>query len=109
MEIIRKNFKKIIDWLLKNVIDFFENLARDVKSLRASFNHIYLLLYIWLIWYSVTHYRESASTAITATAAIVSAIFGGYVFSKSYEKVNIGSKKNDDKPTTNDGEDGAGD
>lgn len=108
-EAIKKNFAKIVNWLHLNVVDFFENIARDVKSLRASFNYIYLCLYVWLIWYCVTHYRESASTAITATAAIVSAIFSGYVLSKTFEKKTSEKPKDEDKPKSDPDENGAGD
>ena len=65
-----------------------QNFSRDIKSLRSLFNWIYLILYVWLVWYSVTRYKESIPTALTCTASIVSVIFSGYVFSKTYEKKN---------------------
>lgn len=99
-----------LKWLVSEVIDLFENLTRDLKSLRSLFNWIYLCLYVWLVWYGATRYKESIPTAITATAAIVSAIFAGYVWSKSKDKEL--EKKSETPPKTtkvNAEEDGASD
>lgn len=101
---MKKNIFKILHWLTDEVVDFFQNLARDVKSLRSLLNWIYCLTYIWLVWYCVTHYKESANTAIMTTGTIVSAIFAGYVFTKSYEKVKGMTLENENAKISNSAE-----
>lgn len=71
--------------------DFAQNLARDIKSLRALWNWLYLALYAWICVWAVLHHPESVNTAITVTGSVVSVIFTGYVLTKTYEKTRKGS------------------
>lgn len=105
---MKKNFFKFLKWLVDEVMDFFQNMVRDIRSLRSLFNWIYLMLYVWLVWYGATRYKECIPTAINATAAIVSAIFAGYVWSKSKDK-ELEIKNEIAKPKENPEEDGASD
>jgi hypothetical protein len=103
---------KIVTWAEKEGSDFIQNLIRDLKSLRAIFNWIYLFLYVWLIWYAATHYKESIPTAIVSTAGIVSVIFSGYIYSKKSEGSNSNGAINEIKtvpqnPEADKDEDGA--
>ena len=82
-----KNILRFLSWLGDETIEFFQNLARDVRSLRSLLCWVYCFLYIWVAWYALTHYPSSANTVVMTTGGIVSAIFTGYVFTKSYEKV----------------------
>ena len=83
------NLAKAFDKLVDEVVDFLQNLARDVRSLRSLLCWVYCFLYIWVVVYGVTHYKECINTAIISTSTLVGAIFTGYVFSKSYEKVSL--------------------
>jgi uncharacterized membrane protein len=71
--------------------DVVQNAARDMKSLRALWNWVYMALYVWICVWSVLHYPETIPTVVTATAGVVSVIFTGYVLSKTYEKVKNGN------------------
>jgi hypothetical protein len=68
--------------------DFIQNLIRDLKSLRAVWNYFYLGLYAFLCIWTALRHPEHLSMAITVTGGIVSVVFTGYVFSKTYEKKN---------------------
>ena len=105
---MKRNLFKLIAWLGDETIDFFQNLARDIRSLRSLLCWVYCFLYMWVVWYCLTHYPESANTVVMTTGGIVSAVFGGYVFSKSYEKGKTIEQeiRKDNKPDPN--EDGAG-
>lgn len=68
--------------------DLVQNLIRDLKSLRALWNWLYLALYVFLCVWAALHHPEHLSTALTVTGGIVSVVFTGYIFSKAYEKKN---------------------
>ncbi len=70
--------------------DFSRNLARDIKSLRALWNWIYMALYVWICVWTVLYHPNAIPTVVTVTGSVVSVIFTGYVMSKSYEKVRGG-------------------
>ena len=74
-------------------MDFAKNLARDIKSLRALWNWIYMSLYLWICVYAVLYHPETIPTAITVTGGVVSVIFTGYVCTKTYEKVKNGHSR----------------
>lgn len=71
--------------------DVVQNFIRDLKSLRALWNALYLTLYVFLCIWTALHHPEHLSTAITVTGGVVSVIFTGYVLSKTYEKVKNGN------------------
>ena len=62
--------------------DFAQNLARDLKSLRAGWTHVYLTIYAYIAVWSVHHFPEAVPTVVTVTGGVVSAIFAGYVLTK---------------------------
>lgn len=86
---------KIFSWFKKELIEFFSNFSRDIRSLRSILNWIYCFFYLWLVHYCVKNSPASMDTAIVTTGSVVSIIFTSYVFSKSYEKTRI--KINADK------------
>ncbi|MBI4395897.1 MAG: hypothetical protein HY548_02295 [Elusimicrobia bacterium] len=67
--------------------DFAQNAARDLKSLRALWNWIYMALYVWVSVWAVLHHPDAVPTVVTVTGGVVSVIFTGYVLTKTYEKV----------------------
>lgn len=78
---------RALSWLLRHARDFAENLARDLKSLRALWNWIYLALYCWITCYLTLYHAESCgSAAIYTTGGIVSSIFAAYCWSSYSEK-----------------------
>jgi len=87
--------------------DLAQNLIRDLKSMRALWNVLYLALYVFLCIWTALHYPEHLGTAITVTGGVVSVIFSGYVMSRAYEKVKNGGNGNGHPP--NGEENGAGD
>ena len=91
--------------------DIIQNILRDLKSLRAMWNWLYLALYVYLCIWVALHHPDHLGTALTVTGGIVSVVFTGYVFSKTYEKVKNGNGNgngNHQPPAVGD-ENGAGD
>ena len=79
--------KKMNKWIVRQIGDWFDNFARDLRSLRALWNYLYLCLYMFLcVWAALYYGKESLNTAIVTTGGLVSAIFTGYVWSKTKEK-----------------------
>ncbi len=70
--------------------DLAQNLIRDLKSLRALWNWIYMALYVWICVWTVLHHPDAIPTVVTVTGGVVSVIFSGYVLSRTYEKVKNG-------------------
>jgi FtsH-binding integral membrane protein len=66
--------------------DFAQNLMRDLKSLRALWNWIYMGLYVCVCVWTVLKHPDYIPTVISVTGSVVSIIFTGYVLSKAYEK-----------------------
>lgn len=73
--------------------DLAQNLIRDLKSLRALWNWIYMALYVWICVWTVLYHPSAISTVVTVTGSVVSVIFTGYVLSTTYEKVKNGNCK----------------
>lgn len=71
--------------------DFAKNVARDLKSLRALWNWIYMALYVWICVWTTLKHPDAIPTVITVTGGVVSVIFTGYVCSKTYERVRNGN------------------
>ncbi|KKW22408.1 MAG: hypothetical protein UY62_C0005G0005 [Parcubacteria group bacterium GW2011_GWF2_50_9] len=71
--------------------DFARNLIRDVKSLRALWNWVYMTLYVWICVWTVLYHPDAISTVVTVTGGVVSVIFTGYVLTKTYERVKNGN------------------
>lgn len=65
--------------------DFVRNFIRDLKSLRALWNYVYLALFCFLCVWSALYHPEHLGTAIMTTGTVVSVIFSGYIFSRSWE------------------------
>lgn len=74
--------------------DLAQNIIRDLKSLRALWNWIYMALYVWICVWTVLHHPDAIPTVVTVTGGVVSVIFSGYVMSRAYEKVNNGGNGN---------------
>ncbi len=87
--------------------DLAQNLMRDLKSMRALWNWIYMTLYVWICVWTVLHHPDVIPTVVTVTGGVVSVIFSGYVLSRAYEKVKNGNGNH--QPPPSGGENGAGD
>lgn len=74
--------------------DLAQNLMRDLKSMRALWNWIYMALYVWICVWTVLHHPDAIPTVITVTGGVVSVIFSGYILSRTYEKVKNGGNGN---------------
>jgi hypothetical protein len=74
--------------------DLAQNLIRDLKSMRALWNWIYMALYVWICVWSVLRHPDTIPTVITVTGGVVSVIFSGYVLSRTYEKIKNGGNGN---------------
>jgi len=71
--------------------DFAKNLMRDIKSLRALWNWVYMALYVWICVWTVLYHPDAIATVVTVTGGVVSVIFTGYVLTKTYERVKNGN------------------
>jgi len=81
-------------WIHREFQDSAENLMRDLKSMRALWNWLFLMLYAWVVVWGVLYYPTiTIKTAIITTGGIVSWIFTNYVASKTVEKVFNGKGK----------------
>jgi hypothetical protein len=76
--------------------DLIQNFMRDLKSLRALWNWIYMALFVWVCAWTVLYHPEHIPTVITVSGSVVGIIFTGYVLSKAYEKAYNGH--NEDNP-----------
>lgn len=75
------------NWAIRNIQDWANNFVRDLKSIRALWNFLYLALYVFLcVWAALYYAKDSLNTAIVTTGSIVSAIFAAYVWSTTKEK-----------------------
>ena len=80
-------FSKFLTWASRESGEFAANLSRDLRSLRSLFNILYLALYMFLcVWAALYYAKECLNTAIVTTGGLVSAIFTGYVWSKTKER-----------------------
>lgn len=88
MKSISGFLRSILDWLHSEFRHTANNFMRDMRSMRALFNYIFLLLYIFLcVWAALYHAKDSLNTAIAVTGGIVSSIFTVYVWSTTKEKM----------------------
>lgn len=71
--------------------DLAQNFMRDLKSLRALWNWLYMALYVWIAVWTVLYHPDHIPTVITVTGGVVSVIFTGYVCTRAYEKVKNGN------------------
>ena len=69
-------------------LDLVANFVRDLKSLRAAWNWIVGVLFVWVVWYSLTHYPDSATTVVTVVGGIFTAMMTNYTWSSYLEKKN---------------------
>ena len=83
---------------------------RWLRNISAPVTYwLYLTLYVYLCVWVALHHPDHLSTALTVTGGIVSVVFTGYVFSKTYEKVKNGNGNGNHQPLpTNGEENGAG-
>lgn len=80
-------FDKLMNWCHKEFQDSAANFVRDMKSLRALWNYLYLALYIFLCVMAALSGNPSVlKTAIVTTGGIVGTIFTVYVWSKHRDK-----------------------
>lgn len=85
--------KKALSWIGREGGEFADNLSRDMRSMRALWNIIYLALFAFLcVWAALYHAQNSLNTAIVTTGGLVGTIFTGYVWSKTVEKRDMVAK-----------------
>lgn len=72
----------MIEWFKKLVVE----LGKDFTSLRATWNWIYLSLYVFLALYGAFKVPAAFGTIITVTGGVVSVLFTNYVLSKPKEE-----------------------
>lgn len=83
----RQRINKIKGWCLFQGHDFFTNLMRDLKSVRALWNYLMLGLFFWVIAYLVVNHADTCgNTAIMTVGTVVTAIFTNYVWAANAEK-----------------------
>lgn len=66
------------EWFEKLIIE----LGKDFTSLRATWNWVYLTLYVFLALYGAFKVPQAFSTIIMTTGSVVSILFTNYVLSK---------------------------
>lgn len=78
---------------MNNFTEWFQKLitelGRDFTSLRATWNWIYLTLYVFLALYGAFKVPSAFSTIITVTGGVVSVLFTNYVLSKPSGGSNV--------------------
>lgn len=78
---------KINFWCLEHSADFFTNLIRDMKSVKALFNYLFMALYTWVAYHLTRHHAETCgNTMIITTGGVVASIFTNYVWGTNAEK-----------------------
>lgn len=66
------------EWFSKLITE----LGKDFTSLRATWNWIYLALYVFLAIYGAFKVPDAFKTIISVTGGVVSVLFTNYVLSK---------------------------
>jgi len=80
-------FFGVVRWGQDQARETIENFMRDLRSLRALWNWIYMALYVFLCcWGAVNYAKETLTTAIVTTGGIVSWIFSNYIVSAYMDK-----------------------
>lgn len=83
----KQRFQKINAWCVEQGADFFTNLVRDLKSMKALWNYLMLMLFTWVCVYSVLYHAETcANTVIMTVGGLVGTIFTGYIWASNAEK-----------------------
>ncbi len=83
----KQRLAKISGWCVHESHDFFTNLMRDMKSVRALWNYLFLALYTWVCCYLVLYHADACGTSVVyTTGGIVTAVFTNYVWSGLAEK-----------------------
>lgn len=86
-----ENFRLAKSWAVIQGRDVLENLMRDLKSLKALWNYMFLALYTWVCCYCVLYHAETcANTVIMTTGGLVGTIFTGYIWASNKEKQATG-------------------
>lgn len=76
-----------VNWAHREFREFADNLMRDMRSLKALFNYVYLSLYVFLcVWAALYYGKDHLGTAIMTTGGIVGTIFTVYVWGQNKEK-----------------------
>lgn len=84
-------FDKVVDWAHKEFQDSATNFMRDMKSMQALWNWIYLALYVFLcVYVTIKGIVPAIKVAIATTGGLVGTIFTVYVWSKNQKN---GKKK----------------
>lgn len=95
--------KKINEWCLSQGSDFATNFVRDLKSLKALWNYLMLMLFTWVcVWCVLYHAKECANTVIVTVGGLVGTIFTGYIWASNAEKraaQSFPAYSNPDNPT----------
>jgi hypothetical protein len=87
MKYVYGELEGAFNWCHREFRETADNLMRDMRSMRALFNYLYLFLYIFLcVWAAVNYAKDSLNTAIVTTGGIVSSIFMAYVWGTTKEK-----------------------
>jgi hypothetical protein len=71
---------------------FVSHFLDELSYHRAIANWLMLFLYIWIVVYSVKHYPDTVTTAITVTGGLCTAIFTNYVWSRYMDGKNGNNK-----------------
>ena len=62
-------------------VNLVQKFVRDLGSLRALWNYLYLALYVFVVVFGVVHYgKDCINTAINTTGTLCGWIFINYVF-----------------------------
>jgi len=87
---IYSELEGIVNWCHREFREFADNFARDMRSLRALWNWLYMSLYIYLcVWAALYYGKESLNTAIITTGGLVGTIFTAYIWSTTKERADI--------------------
>ena len=82
------SWKEAYQWCHREFAEFAGNFMRDMRSMRALWNYVYLGLYAFLcVWAALYYAHDSLNTAIMTTGGLVGTIFTAYVFSTTSEKM----------------------
>lgn len=76
------------EWIQKLITE----MGKDFTSLRATWNWIYLALYVFLALYGAFKVPQSFSTIISVTGGVVSVLFTNYVIGRRQHGDNNDSK-----------------
>jgi len=83
----KARIEKIRGWCLFQTNDFATNLMRDLKSIKALWNYLILILFFWVVIFCVLYHGETCgNTAIMTVGTVVTAVFTNYVWAANAEK-----------------------